>query len=215
MRLGWFATAALALSACTLVTNLTGLSGGIEDRTSEPPEGGAFDVEAEREPAEAGPPEASDDASEGGLPPNVLSHDDFETLGTCDPWKPTAVATAEVFTPGYSGASACKVCLSAPDVSSGIHRFFPETGGGTYTLSAYVKPIRASDWRLTWRFAVDGGTQSFYATGPLTPDTWEHVVVTKVVDDAYGELDVELWFGTTFDADDCIVVDEITVRRDP
>ena len=82
-------------------------------------------------------------------------------------------------------------------------------------MRAHVKKIIAEDWRFTMRFDVEGGDEPHYATGNFIGEDWHDVGMTKTVGPGFTNLEVAIWFGTAFNAGDCMLVDDVTVSRDP
>jgi hypothetical protein len=226
MRL--FALAALSVgsSSCMLLADLGGLAGAKQDpaptaqhATVAEAEAGGPEIDAAARLTDGGssaqgpgPAQVAD----GAAPSNVLSYDGFEGIASCAPWAATSVATATISTTAYSGSSACQVCLYESGVASGIYREYPGTGAGTYRVTARVKRILASDVRIAMSFDVDGGRYRYYSGSyPLDTDEWIETTATKTVADDHRDLGVWIWFGTTYLAGDCILVDDVTVTRDP
>jgi hypothetical protein len=204
--------AAKILAACALVTDLGGLADG--QRSPAPPsdaggdtvpEGGMHDAAGEVPPPDTG----------ADVPSNALSYDDFENAGSCGAWLPYLATAESVTAAAFAGARSCRICLTKSGASGGILRRYPGTGAGTYRVRARMKKIVADDWRFTMRFEVDGGDEPYYASGAFISDDWQDVGMTKTVGAGFSNLEVAIWFGTAFQVGDCILVDEVTVSRDP
>lgn len=217
VRFAVAAVAALGATACSLLTDLGGATGGGDDDDASPggDAGGTSDAVTSGDGPTSTGLDASNDTTttsnpDGGVdaapPIGVISNDPFDT--SCSSWTPYNATVTHV-ADAYAGAGACKVCLTTTGVGGGITRSYVNVEAGTYFVSGRVKNINSTDWRITVMRTLDGAAEANYVNLPFSGATWQLAEAS-----AKGEslTDVNFWFGDTFQAGDCALVDEVTVR---
>jgi hypothetical protein len=205
-----------SLSACTLITSLDGLSGGVpQDRL----DAGAL---SEADIVTDGARETSsslDSGDEAG--PDLEPQGTFET-STCSPWQsfrgtlvPSSIA--------HSGAGSCKVCIAAGGAASFTaddeRSPGPAVVGATYRVEAWVRadPTAPAPPSLVLALRVatiaDGGFQELesHLSLNVAPDPmWRRVESTLEVTKA-GMINAFLAAEPAANA--CFLFDDVAIRR--
>lgn len=209
-----------APAGCSLFTDLGGVSGAGDTgdaANASAPDGSTNDGEATDDgsptvvPSDGGNAAEAADAGGDALA-GTLSRDGFETGALCSPWA-TYHATSQLVTDAYSGAQACKVCLTTTGTGGGIQRSYGDVAPGAYSVSARVKNVSSTDYRITIeRELPDAAMESTYsAVGSFGSSTgWLHA---QYAAETSGALGVRIWFGGEFKAGDCALVDEVIVTK--
>jgi hypothetical protein len=204
----------VVVTGCSLLTSLSGFSGGTE------PSGDAAASDADAT-TDAATDAATDDGA--GAPPNLVETGDFEdpTVTECGPPWMGFQGTLDRTSEAHSGTGACKVCGSpgaAVYTIDGFEVAGPKIGE-TYVASAWVRaaPGSPSAGRFVLHIRLRRG--GVLADGAKPADvsltsTWQRVEVKLELSDTPDALNV---YGAANDAaaGSCFLIDDIALVRVP